>query len=248
MTATMKILLACGLSFFAACQQGTKPFNPEEMKAPAPSATAREHDHQAVSAPATAHNSNVNVGVNQISAPTGVPAGMTYIPGGTFWMGCVDCSMPDTLPQHAVTVDAFWMDKTPVTNAEFVRFVKATGYKTIAEIAPSAADFPNAPKEMLVAGSACFTPPPQRISLDNPLAWWEYRKGANWRAPEGPGSSIKGRADHPAVHIAFDDAEAYAKWAGKRLPTEAEYEFASRGGQDRPGSGGRRSRRGSPDR
>ncbi len=195
------------------------------------------HQHSATPANATKATAPVDsaipVNINQQVAPVPAPAGMAYIPGGTFWMGCPDCNMPDTLPQHAVTVDAFWMDKTPVTNAEFAKFVKATGYKTVAEIAPTAAEFPDAPKEMLVAGSACFTPPAQRISLDNPLAWWEYRKGASWRAPEGPGSSIKGREDHPVVHIAFTDAEAYAKWAGKRLPTEAEYEFAARGKLDR---------------
>ncbi len=195
------------------------------------------HQHSATPANATKATAPVDsaipVSINQQAAPALAPAGMAYIPGGTFWMGCPECNMPDTLPQHAVTVDAFWMDKTPVTNAEFAKFVKATGYKTVAEIAPTAAEFPDAPKEMLVAGSACFTPPAQRISLDNPLAWWEYRKGASWRAPEGPGSSIKGREDHPVVHIAFTDAEGYAKWAGKRLPTEAEYEFASRGKLDR---------------
>jgi formylglycine-generating enzyme required for sulfatase activity len=198
-------------------------------------AAAGEHQHAAGKAAANSNapDANLPVGVNQTPAPGAAPPGMVWIPGGTFWMGCVACNMPDTLPEHAVTVEAFWMDATPITNAEFERFVKATGYKTIAEITPKAEDFPGAPPEALVAGSACFTPPSQRIPLDNPLAWWEYRKGASWRAPEGPGSSLKGREDHPAVHIAFDDAEAYAKWAGKRLPTEAEYEFAARGGLNR---------------
>ncbi|NOT63270.1 MAG: formylglycine-generating enzyme family protein, partial [Acidobacteria bacterium] len=200
---------------------------------PSATTTATAHQHGAAPATTATPDASIAVSINHAPPPANAPVGMAYIPGGTFWMGCTDCNMPDTLPQHAVTVNAFWMDKTPITNAEFEKFVKATGYKTIAEITPSAAEFPDAPKDMLVAGSACFTPQQQRISLDNPLAWWEYRKGASWRAPEGPGSSIKGREDHPAVHIAFDDAEAYAKWAGKRLPTEAEYEFAARGGQDR---------------
>ena len=201
---------------------------------PVPPANNTGHQHSPAATNTTASvDSSIPVGINQQAAPEPAPAGMAFIPGGTFWMGCPDCNMPDALPQHAVALNAFWMDKTPVTNAQFEKFVKATGYKTVAEVIPTAAEFPDAPKEMLVAGSACFTPPTQRISLDNPLAWWEYRKGANWRAPEGPGSSIKGRADHPVVHIAFTDAEAYAQWAGKRLPTEAEYEFAARGKLDR---------------
>jgi len=158
---------------------------------------------------------------------------MVWVPGGAFWMGCDDCEMPDALPVHLVTVGGFWMDATPVTNAQFQKFVKATGYKTIAERAPDPKDFPGAPKENLVAGSAVFSPPFTEVSLDNFLNWWKYVPGANWRRPEGPQSDLKGREDHPVIQIAWEDAVAYAKWADKRLPTEAEFEFAARGGLDR---------------
>ena len=166
-------------------------------------------------------------------APAPVPEGMAWIPGGTFWMGCEGCGMPDALPVHLVEVDGFWMDRTPVTNADFERFVEATKYVTVAERPLSAKDFPGVPKEMLVPGSAVFTPTTQPVPLDNPLRWWRYTPGANWKHPEGPASDIRNRADHPVVHVAFEDALAYAKWAGKRLPTEAEFEFAARGGLDR---------------
>jgi len=175
----------------------------------------------------------VATGINPALPPGPAPEGMVWVPGGTFWMGCDECDMPDTLPVHAVTVDGFWMDKTPVTNAQFEKFVKATGYVTVAERKPNPKDYPDAPAENLVPGSAVFTPPPQAVPLDDHLQWWRYVAGANWKHPEGPGSTTKGREDHPAVHIAWEDAVAYAKWAGKRLPTEAEYEFAARGGLDR---------------
>jgi formylglycine-generating enzyme len=173
------------------------------------------------------------VAVNSAPAPGPAPEGMVWVPGGTFWMGCDTCDMPDAAPAHLVTVDGFWMGKTPITSAQFEKFVKATNYKTIAERKPDPKDFPGAPAEKLVPGCGVFIPPPHDAPLNNPLAWWRYVPGANWKNPEGPGSSIKGREDHPAVHIAWEDAMAYAKWAGKRLPTEAEFEFAARGGLDR---------------
>jgi formylglycine-generating enzyme len=171
--------------------------------------------------------------IDNTPPPGPAPEGMVWIPGGTFWMGCEGCNMPDALPLHLVRVDGFWMDETPVTNAQFGKFIKATGYQTIAERPPDPKNFPDADPKMLVPGSAVFTPPAVGVPLDGYLQWWRYVPGANWRQPEGPNSTIKGLEDHPVVQVAWDDAMAYAKWAGKRLPTEAEYEFAARGGLDR---------------
>jgi formylglycine-generating enzyme required for sulfatase activity len=171
--------------------------------------------------------------INKTPAPGPAPDGMGWIPGGEFWMGCQNCGMPDALPVHLAYVDGFWMDRTPVTNAEFERFVAATGYVTVAERKPDSREFPSAPPEMLVPGSAVFAPPPGPVPLDSAMRWWRYMPGASWRHPEGPQSTLRARANHPVVHVAWDDAAAYAKWVGKRLPTEAEFEFAARGGLDR---------------
>ena len=172
--------------------------------------------------------------------PSTPPPGMVWVPGGEFSMGSDDreTAAPIEGPTHRVRVDGFFMDATEVTNAQFARFVAATGYKTTAErpvdweqlkkeLPPGT---PKPPDDQLVPGSLVFVPPVGRVSLDDPSGWWRWVAGADWRHPEGPGSSIAGKDDHPVVHVSHDDALAYAKWAGKRLPTEAEWEYAARGG------------------
>jgi sulfatase modifying factor 1 len=181
--------------------------------------------------------------IENVAAPSrGQPESMVWIPGGEFSMGVASvehtdggaagCGDPlgDAQPVHRVYVDGFWMDRTEVTNAEFARFVRATRYVTVAERTPTSEEFPSAPPENLVAGSVVFDPPKRPVPLDNHFRWWSYVLHASWRHPLGAGGDLRGRERDPVVHVAYEDAQAYARWAGKRLPTEAEFEFAARGG------------------
>jgi sulfatase modifying factor 1 len=165
------------------------------------------------------------------TAPVPTSTSLISIVGGEFTMGSDD-HYPEEAPAHRVRVDGFWLSPTAVTNREYARFVRATKYRTVAERPLNAADFPDAPAENLVPGSMVFVGTPGPVDLRHLSQWWAWMPGANWRRPFGPGSTIAERPEHPVVHIAYEDAEAYAAWCDLRLPTEAEWEFAARGGMD----------------
>jgi len=173
----------------------------------------------------------MGISIQDVGEDSHIRSRMAWVPRGMFRMGC-DTAYPEEAPVHRVVVDGFWIDRTPVTNAQFAAFVAATGHVTFAEIPPDPRDYPGALPEMLHPGSLVFCKPKEAVHHADWMRWWDFRLGADWRHPNGPDSTVEGLDDHPVVHVAYMDACAYAEWAGKDLPTEAEWEFAARGGRD----------------
>lgn len=237
------ILPAYSLLLLAACQSGQKTETAEAEKNTASLVTTANDTlscHSTIPSRFPVQQTTAQTGsvANDKAVPANgedSPKGMVRIPAGTFQMGADSKdARKDEFPKHKVSVDGFWMDEHEVTNAQFAEFVKATGYQTTAERKPDWEELkkqlpPGTPKpsdDVLVASSLVFTAPSQPVALNNVAQWWNWVAGADWRHPEGPQSSIKGKEQHPVVHISWDDAVAYSKWAGKRLPTEAEWEWA----------------------
>jgi formylglycine-generating enzyme len=217
-------LAICGISQNRSLGAQSAP--PEQMPMQCDTGMSRHSLHAAAFV-----DKDDNVAPAKSASSKNAATGMAWIAGGRFWMGTDH--MEDAQPIHQVEVKGFWIDRTDVTNEQFAQFVKATGYVTVAERPLDAKEFPNLAPEDLAPGAVVFTPPSGPVSLNDPLAWWKFVRGANWRHPNGPNSDLHGREKYPVVQIAWADAVAYAKWAGKRLPTEAEWEFASRGDRDR---------------